>query len=109
MKKRLQICALLLAAALLCACQPTPSEDIVVNKGEADWQSESEPADTAAYDAPAAWSETIENGDTTYRIDATIEVPNVSKYPVIEVNPPISIIPCWILLCSKLCQMAFYA
>lgn len=87
MKKRLQICALLLAAALLCACQPTPSEDIVVNKGEADWQSESEPADTAAYDAPAAWSETIENGDTTYRIDATIEVPNVSKYPVIEVKP----------------------
>jgi hypothetical protein len=87
MKKILQLCALLLAVTLLCACQPTPSEEIVVNKLETDLYSETEQTDAGAYDAPATWSETIENGSVTYKIDATIEVPDVTKYPIIEVKP----------------------
>jgi hypothetical protein len=87
MKKILQLCVLLLAVTLLGACQPTPSEEVVVNKRETDLYSESEQADIGAYDAPATWSETIENGEVTYSIDATVEVPDVTKYPIIEVEP----------------------
>lgn len=86
MKKMLQLCALLLAVTLLCACQPTPSEEVVVNKRETDLYSENEQTDAGAYYAPATWIETIENGDVTYSIDATIEVPDVTKYPIIEVE-----------------------
>lgn len=87
MKKIIQLCALLFAVNLLISCQPTPSEEVVVNKRETDLYSESEQADTGAYDTPATWSEQIENGDVTYNIDATVEVPNVTKYPIIEVEP----------------------
>lgn len=87
MKKILRLCALFLAVTLLGACQPTPSEEVVVNKRETDLYSESEQADAGVYDAPATWSETIENSDVTYNIDATVVVPDVTKYPIIEVEP----------------------
>lgn len=51
------------AAFTLSACQPTPSEEVVVNKRETDLYSESELTDVGAYDAPTTWSEQIENGD----------------------------------------------
>ena len=87
MRKILQTCALLLTVILLCACQPTPPVEIVVNKKETGLYSESAQTDADAYDAPATWTETIENGGVTYNIDATIEVPDVMKYPIIEVEP----------------------
>ncbi len=59
----------------------------MVNKLETDLYSETEQTNAGAYDAPATWSETIENGSVTYKIDATIEVPDVTKYPIIEVKP----------------------
>lgn len=40
-----------------------------------------------AYDAPVTWTEQIENGNVTYRIEAVIEVPDVTQYPIIEVEP----------------------
>ncbi len=77
----------IITAFVLAGCQPTPTQEIVVNKRETDLYSENELADTGAYEAPATWSETIENGEATYNIDATVVVPNVTKYPIIEVEP----------------------
>ena len=77
----------LATASTLAACQPTPFDEIVVNKQETDLYSESEQTDAGAYDAPATWSETIESGEVTYSIDATVVVPDVTKYPIIEVEP----------------------
>ena len=74
-------------ASTLAACQPTPSEEIVVNKRETDLYSESEQTDVGAYEAPANWSEKIENGVITYQIQADVQVPTVTEYPVIEVTP----------------------
>ena len=77
----------LTTASTLAACQPTPSEEIVVNKRETDLYSESELTNVGAYDAPTTWSEQIENGVITYQIQADVQVPTVTEYPVIEVTP----------------------
>lgn len=70
---------------LLSACQPTPREDIVVNKAELDTYETS--AAVESYAAPSEWVEQIENGKITYSIEASVTVPNVTHYPVIEVSP----------------------
>ena len=39
------------------------------------------------YAAPTEWVEQIENGKITYSIEASVAVPNVTQFPVIEVVP----------------------
>ena len=73
------------AAFALSACQPTPREDIVVNKAELDTYETS--AAVESYAAPSEWVEQIENGKITYSIEASVTVPNVTHYSVIEVSP----------------------
>jgi PBP1b-binding outer membrane lipoprotein LpoB len=94
MKKTTWIILLLVTAMLLSACQPTPKVQIVVNKGgdamEQMVKQTSDPsAQSSAYTAPENWKEDInnENGESFIKIDAPVNMPDVDKYPVIEVKP----------------------
>ncbi|MEA5047081.1 MAG: DUF6034 family protein [Eubacteriales bacterium] len=80
---------LLLAAAFaLAACQPTPKDDLIINKSEGALQDavDKNPS-TAQYEAPSIWKEEISNGDTTYRFDAAVVLPDATAYPVLQIRP----------------------
>ena len=78
----------LLAAALLAACQPTPAEDVVVNKGDGAAIAE---APAGRYAAPERYADELTfqaaGVDTRVRIDAAVSVPEVERYPVYAVSP----------------------
>ena len=78
----------LLAAALLSACQPTPEEEPVVNKGDGTLEEAiaAEALPPARYEAP----ETLRLdpfGTETFQVvvDAEVCVPDVERYPIVEV------------------------
>ena len=78
----------LLAAALLAACQPTPEEEPVVNKGDGTLEEAiaAEALPPARYEAP----ETLRLdpfGTETFQVvvDAEVCVPDVERYPIVEV------------------------
>ena len=80
--------ALLLALFLLAACQPTPTEDIVVNKSDGTLEEAiaAEALPPARYEAP----ETLRLdpfGTETFQVvvDAEVCVPDVERYPIVEV------------------------
>ena len=80
--------AFLLFAALLTACQPTPTEDIVVNKSDGTLEEAiaAEALPPARYEAP----ETLRLdpfGTETFQVvvDAEVCVPDVERYPIVEV------------------------
>lgn len=89
MCRKSRIRALLLTlAALLAACQPTPEEDIVVNKGDGTLEEAiaAEALPPARYEAP----ETLRLdpfGTETFQVvvDAEVCVPDVERYPIVEV------------------------
>ena len=79
---------LLTLAALLAACQPTPEEDVVVNKGDGTLEEAiaAEALPPARYEAP----ETLRLdpfGTETFQVvvDAEVCVPDVERYPIVEV------------------------
>ncbi len=80
--------ALLMALSLLSACQPTPEEDIIVNKGDGTLEvrlmETPVPEEAAqAADVPDEWRETLEIGDSRVVFDAAVECP-VDVFPVFE-------------------------
>ena len=84
----LLLAALLVLAALLAACQPTPEEDVVVNKGDGTLEEAiaAEALPPARYEAP----ETLRLdpfGTETFEVvvDAEVCVPDVERYPIVEV------------------------
>ena len=84
----LLLAALLVLAALLAACQPTPEEDVVVNKGDGTLEEAiaAEALPPARYEAP----ETLRLdpfGTETFQVvvDAEVCVPDVERYPIVEV------------------------
>ena len=89
MCRKSRIRALLLTlAALLAACQPTPEEDVVVNKGDGALEEAiaAEALPPARYEAP----ETLRLdpfGTETFQVvvDAEVCVPDVERYPIVEV------------------------
>ena len=89
MKRTLCIlCALLAVLLPLSACQPTPEEDVVVNKGDGTMEA-AVAAPAAApyrYEAPERWVETFTARDQTVRIDAGVEVPDDEYHPVLLVE-----------------------
>ena len=89
MKRTLCIlCALLAVLLPLSACQPTPEEDVVVNKGEGTMEA-AVAAPAAApyrYEAPERWVETFTARDQTVRIDAGVGVPDDEYHPVLLVE-----------------------
>ena len=83
-----KVMSCLLAAALLAACQPTPEEDVVVNKGDGTLEEAiaAEALPPARYEAP----ETLRLdpfGTETFQVvvDAEVCVPDVERYPIVEV------------------------
>ena len=80
--------ALLLALFLLAACQPTPTEDIVVNKSDGTLEEAiaAEALPPARYEAPETLcldpfgTETLE-----VVVDAEVVVPDAERYPIVEV------------------------
>ena len=92
MKKKVSFIGLLAASAvLLSACQPTPGEAAVADKSSGLLKIISEPALTTNQlidMAPEVWKEDLDfqNG-VQVNIDASIEMPDVAAYPVIEVTP----------------------
>ena len=85
----LLLALLLLSALLLPACQPTPEEDIVVNRG--DGALEAAIAATAVpseqpYQAPSVWQETMEVGGVICRFDAEVSMSADSAHEVYRVR-----------------------
>ena len=81
--------ALLVAlAALLSACQPTPAEEIIVNRGDGALEEAiaATAVPAARYEAPQRWEETFEVRGQTVRIDMPVEVADASEYPVLTVQ-----------------------
>ena len=83
-----KVMSCLLAAALLSACQPTPEEEPVVNKGDGTLEEAiaAEALPPARYEAP----ETLRLdpfGTETFQVvvDAEVCVPDVERYPIVEV------------------------
>ena len=84
----LLLAALLVLAALLAACQPTPEEDVVVNKGDGTLEEAiaAEALPPARYEAPETLrldpfgTETLE-----VVVDAEVVVPDAERYPIVEV------------------------
>ncbi len=90
MKTNKLLVCILAVALLLCACQPTPAEEIVVNKGDGTLEEAvaAEALPPARYEAP----ETLRLdpfGTETFEVvvDAEVSVPNVEQYPIVEVTP----------------------
>ncbi|HPK14519.1 MAG TPA: DUF6034 family protein [Clostridia bacterium] len=92
------VCAALTALMLFCcfttACQPTPQEEVVVNKGDNDLENAiaSTPplgASDMPYEAPEHYTgaETFFDGLVTLTFDMDTIVPAVTKYPVYEASP----------------------
>ena len=79
---------LLMAAALLPGCQPTPEEEFVVNRldGALEEAVLATPAPPAQYEAPERWTESFDVRGQTVRIDVAVEVPDAVEYPVLTVK-----------------------
>lgn len=73
-----------LGVLLLCACQPTPSTETVVNKG--DNRLETAVKESAVspytYEAPAHWTETISMKTISIEIDADVLIPDTDLHPI---------------------------
>ena len=82
---------LFLFLVLLLACVPTPEEEFVVNKGDAA-AVHADPdhllQDTLAY-VPEQWTAefSFRDGTVTVHIDAVVEMPDVDRFPLVEVIP----------------------
>lgn len=89
MKKTLAVILILMFVSAICAaCQPTPKDDLIVNKSEGTMQNAVDNHQfTAQYEAPSFWQEEIMNGDTTYRFEASVVLPEATAYPVIQIKP----------------------
>ena len=88
--------ALLFILALLCACQPTPEQEIVVNQGDRKLEQlvtetlapEETPAPVLQYETPERITETYPLGIGTAQVvfDAPVTVPFGDRYTVYEVK-----------------------
>lgn len=83
---------LLLSLALL-ACVPTPEEEFVVNKGDTPPIVQQGEADQTLQEilktVPAEWNDTFSfrDGTVSVTVSAEISVPEVDKFPIVEVKP----------------------
>ena len=75
------------------ACQPTPENEIVTNKGDGRLEeiiaNKNEPSNHSIVKGQTTWTENVLNtdGETFLKIDASINVPTASKLPVISIKP----------------------
>ena len=77
------------AAFALSACQPTPIEDAVVNKGEGQLEEkiEASPVAEKPFEAPATLHiDSFGTDEFQVAVDADVIVPNTTRYPVVEIE-----------------------
>jgi hypothetical protein len=74
-------------ALLLVACQPTPEKDVVIGKNNTTISGTQN--SSGSNDYPDNWTRDFQNdeGTVTIQINAQLEIPNVSSYPVVDVVP----------------------
>jgi hypothetical protein len=73
--------------AIASACQPTPTDPVVVDRREFQEKVE-QAAPASVYDAPSTWRETLDmrSSSATVEIDAAVRVPGVTSYPAYRVE-----------------------
>ncbi len=87
--KRAAICIVCIILMLpVFGCQPTPTEEAVVNRGDGTLEGAilADPLDPYSYEAPDRWEETYEVREQEIRISAEIELPDSELHPVITVK-----------------------
>lgn len=75
---------------LLCACQPTPEQDIIVNKrdGALETAIAMEALPPARYEAPERLHlDPFGTAEFEVLVDAEVAVPDAERYPIVEVTP----------------------
>jgi len=89
------------AAASFAGCQPTPEEEVVINKDDGkifdiidqslspSGEEQREDGGHSVYAAPAEWREVIESGETNLRVElnASVNVPESGAFPVARIEP----------------------
>lgn len=71
---------------LLTSCAATPDENIVKGK-DSNLEDIVEIADDGSiYTAPSRWTENIESNDLVISIDAEVNIPSVTEYPIITIK-----------------------
>jgi hypothetical protein len=85
----IKIAAVILVGTLaLTACHATPSTPPVTNKNNGVLESRlAQTAPAGKYAAPQTWKATYAHGKLTVDIDATVETPDVTQYPVYQIAP----------------------
>ena len=76
-------------AFLLSACQPTPTEDAIVNKGEGLMEAkiDAAPTEEKRFEAPKTLHiDSFGTDDFQVIVDADVIVPDTTRYPVVEIE-----------------------
>lgn len=89
--KKVLLIILIFTVCLLIACQPTPDKPPVVGKNDGKFEDKILQTQGASqiFTYPDNWKQDIQNdeGNVSIQIDAKLEVPDVSAYPVVNVAP----------------------
>ncbi len=87
------IVSLLSAVFIICtaACQPTPEQPVVVQRGETEAKINSQYTDEPVekFEVPSHWNDTIEGEKLTININADVMIPDVNQYPVVKLEPAV--------------------
>ena len=88
MKKTILISLILCMLLAAVACQPTPTEEAVINRADGALEKavRDKPVDPYTYEAPERWTETYKIREQEVRIDAQIEVPDADRFPVTTIK-----------------------
>lgn len=80
---------LLCIICILSACQKTPEQNAVVNKGDGQMMEiiESTAVITAEIEVNERWETSLQEGKVYINIDAEIIYPDVEAYPVLSIVP----------------------
>lgn len=75
---------LLLSAALLTACQPTPEKPVVAQRAEIEEKIEATVAPVEKYNAPKTWTDMVDmkGSPVEVTINAAVHVPDVDSFPI---------------------------
>lgn len=89
--KKVLLILLICTVCFLIACQPTPDKPPVVGKNDGKFEAKilQTQGTSQSFSYPDNWKQDFENneGKVTIQIDAKLEVPDVSAYPVVNVAP----------------------
>lgn len=87
-RQKTPVLFLLILCFLLCACQPTPTEEAVVSHADSKLeQAVTAPAVQAyTYEAPARWEEIYRPRNREVRFSASVEVPTAEQFPIVTIR-----------------------